>query len=332
MHPVVPATVAGPGIDGSTSQRHHSERTTAMTGNPNGGADEFALLTENAEEAAVPAGTLQPVRRTTVSTPAGRVSAIEWGDGRPQVVFLHGGGQNAHTWDTVVLGLGVPALALDLPGHGHSDWREDSDYSPATNASTIATALEAVEVAGVPLVGMSLGGLTGIALAARHPGTVSRLVVVDVTPSVRARVEHMTTAQRGTTALVGGPTTFDDIEVMIAAAATAAPDRPQASIRRGVLHNSKRLPDGRWTWRYDRPRPNDAHTYEQLWDDVSALSMPVTLVRGGNSMFVGDEDAATFTTRSPGATVEVVEGAGHSVQSDRPRELAALLRRILELP
>jgi pimeloyl-ACP methyl ester carboxylesterase len=225
----------------------------------------------------------------------------------------------------------VPALALDLPGHGHSDWRADSDYSPGTNAATLAAALGVVEVADVPVVGMSLGGLTGIALAARHPGTVSRLVVVDVTPSVLARVEHMTTAERGTTALIGGPATFDDIEVMIAAAAAAAPDRPRASIRRGVLHNSKRLPDGRWTWRYDRPRTNGAHTYEELWDDVSALSVPVTLIRGGRSTFVGDEDAAEFISRSPGATVEIVEGAGHSVQSDRPRELAALLSRLLGL-
>jgi pimeloyl-ACP methyl ester carboxylesterase len=293
--------------------------------------DEFALLGENAQEAGVPAGTLPPVRRRSIATPAGHVSAIEWGEGRPRVVFLHGGGQNAHTWDTVVLGLGAPALAVDLPGHGHSDWREDADYSPATLAATIAAALDAVEVAGVPVVGMSLGGLTGIALAARHPGTVSRLVVVDVTPSVLARVERMTTAQRGTTALIDGPPVFDDVEAMVAAAAAAAPHRSRTSIRRGVLHNAKRLPDGRWTWRYDRPRANGGHTYEQLWEDVSALSVPVALVRGGRSPFVGDEDAAEFSSRSPGATVAVVDGAGHSVQSDRPRELASLLRRLLEL-
>ena len=291
--------------------------------------DEFALVPENAAEAGVPTGTLLPVRRTTITTPPGRVSAIRWGESSPQVIFLHGGGQNAHTWDTVILGLGLPALAVDLPGHGHSDWREDADYSPGSNAATVAGALEAVEIAAVPVVGMSLGGLTGIALAARYPGTAGRLVVVDVTPSVLARVERMTTAQRGTTALIGGPATFDDVEDMIAAASAAAPDRPAASIRRGVLHNSKRLSDGRWTWRYDRPRPSGARAYEELWEDVSALSVPVTLVRGGNSTFVGDEDAAAFIGRCPGATVEVVEGAGHSVQSDRPRELASLLRRML---
>ena len=293
--------------------------------------DEFGLLPENAAEAGVPATPLPPVERTTVATPAGRVSAIRWGEGAPRVVFLHGGGQNAHTWDTVVLGLRLPALCVDLPGHGHSDWRDDSDYSPVVNAGTVAAALDGVGVTGVPVVGMSLGGLTAIALAARYPGTVSRLVVVDVTPSVHARTAQMTDAQRGTTALIGGPTTFDDIETMIAAAAAAAPDRPRTSIRRGVLHNAKRLPDGRWAWRYDRSRGNGVPTFEQLWADVSALSVPVTLVRGADSMFVTDEDAARFTDRNPDASVEVVDGAGHAIQSDRPRELTSLLRRLLDL-
>ena len=39
----------------------------------------------------------------------------------PELVFLHGGAQNAHTWDTVALALGRPLVAIDLPGHGHSD-------------------------------------------------------------------------------------------------------------------------------------------------------------------------------------------------------------------
>ena len=56
-------------------------------------------------------------------------------------MLLHGGGQNAHTWDTVILGLGVPALAVDLPGHGRSAWREDGDYGPRLNADTVASVL-----------------------------------------------------------------------------------------------------------------------------------------------------------------------------------------------
>ena len=291
--------------------------------------DEFAWLPENATEAGVRPERLPPVRRVETGTAHGRLSALRWGDDEPRVVLLHGGGQNAHTWDTALAALGEPAVAVDLPGHGHSDWRDDRDYAPRPNAATVAEALAAWGVGGVPVVGMSLGGLTALALAARSPGLATRLVVVDVTPSVLARVARMTTAQRGTTALVAGPAVFDSLDAMVEAAAAGAPHRPRASMRRGVVHNARRLPDGRWAWRYDRQQASP-EAFERLWDDVAAIDVPITLVRGGESPFVGDEDVAEFRARHSGLDARVVAGAGHSVQSDRPVELAALLREVLD--
>jgi pimeloyl-ACP methyl ester carboxylesterase len=292
--------------------------------------DEFSLLRENAAEAGVPTGPLPPVQRTDAMTGMGRVSALRWGDGPPRVVLLHGAGQNAHTWDTVLIAVGVPALAVDLPGHGHSMWRGDRDYSPATNAKAIDEALAAWRVEPIPVVGMSLGGLTTLALAGRHPEAVTELVVVDVTPSVLLRTQRMTAKQRGTTTLTAGPAEFHNLDDMVRAAATAAPQRPEDSVRRGVLHNSRRLPDGRWVWRYDRfsAAPN---AFEPLWDEVSRIDVPVGLIRGGDSNFVSDEDVAKFAALCPQLTVDIVPGAGHSVHSDRPREFADLLRRLLRL-
>lgn len=290
--------------------------------------DEFAWLPDNAAEAGIPPGQLLPVSRVGTGTAGGRLSALRWGAEPPALVLLHGGGQNAHTWDTVLAALGAPALAVDLPGHGHSDWRDDRDYGPRSNAAAVAEALPAWGVGSVPLVGMSLGGLTSLALAARSSGLATHLVVVDVTPSVLARVARMTTEQRGTTALVAGPPVYDDLEAMVAAAAAGAPNRPLASLRRGVVHNARRLPDGRWAWRYDRQQVSP-DAFEQLWDDVAAIDVPITLVRGGESPFVGDDDVAEFRARHSLLDVRVVPGAGHSVQSDRPVELADLLREVL---
>ena len=60
---------------------------------------EFTFLRENAKQADA-TGPLPTVERID----SGAVSALKFGDAAPRVVFLHGGGQNAHTWDTVIVG------------------------------------------------------------------------------------------------------------------------------------------------------------------------------------------------------------------------------------
>jgi pimeloyl-ACP methyl ester carboxylesterase len=287
------------------------------------GLDEFGLLPENAEQ--IGASALPPAERIE----SGTISAIKWGDADPQVVFLHGGGQNAHTWDTVILGLGVPALAVDLPGHGRSAWREDGDYGPKLNAETLRPVLREWAPTARLVVGMSLGGLTALRIAATEPALVPKLVLVDVTPSAPARHEEMTKAQMGTVALVGGDRSFPSFEAMLDVTVAAAPNRDRKSLRRGVFHNSKQLDDGTWTWRYDSFRKGEG--FERLWDDVPSITMPTTLVRGANSYFVNDEDAAAFAKGAPGFQhTIVVPDAGHSVQGDQPAALVEILRGVLD--
>ncbi|OBJ85282.1 alpha/beta fold hydrolase [Mycobacterium asiaticum] len=285
---------------------------------------EFDLLAENAEQAGV-TGPLPPVERVR----AGEISALRWGGPEPRLVFLHGGGQNAHTWDTVIVGLGEPALAVDLPGHGHSGWREDGDYSPANNADTLVPVLRELAPSAEFVVGMSLGGLTGIRLGAQAPDLVNELVLIDVTPSALQRHSEMTKEQQGTVALMHGEREFPSFQAMLDLTIAAAPHREVKALRRGVFHNSRRLDNGNWTWRYDAIRvfPD----FSTLWDDVAGLAAPVTLIRGGSSGFVTDEDAAELGRRAPrfrGA--HIVENSGHSVQSDQPRALIELVRGVID--
>lgn len=287
------------------------------------GLDEFALLPENAEQAGV-TGPLPEVQRIV----SGPISALRFGTAPPRVVFLHGGGQNAHTFDTVIVGLGEPALAVDLPGHGRSEWRDDGDYGPAQNAETVAPVLREWAPDAELVVGHSLGGLTAIRLATRAPDLVRRLVLVDVTPSAPQRHIDMTDEQKGTVALVQGERTFASFAAMVDVTVAAAPHRDRKSLRRGVFHNSKRLDDGTWTWRYDSFRKGDG--FEGLWDDVPSITMPTTLVRGANSYFVNDEDAEAFANGAPGfQRTVVVADVGHSVQGDQPRALVDILRDVL---
>lgn len=290
--------------------------------------DELSLFRENAEEYAIPWRGAPRVERRRVSIAEGRrVSALVWGEGPPRLVLLHGGAQNAHTWDTLALALDLPLVAIDLPGHGHSDWREDHRYDPRALAEDVAPALRALAPEAELVCGMSLGGLTAIALAARDSELVRRLVVVDVTPGTdHAKAEPII-------AFVSGPETYESFDAMLERTLRFNPTRSVTSLRRGVLHNARELPDGRWTWRYDLLRSwrlaGSAPDFSSLWEEVSRLRAPVLLVRGGVSGVVAEEDVAEFRRRQPGLRVQVVPGAGHSVQGDRPLELAALLREAL---
>ena len=67
-----------------------------------------------------------------------------------------------------------------------------------------------------------------------------------------------------------------------------------------------------------------------LWEDFAAITCPMMLVRGSLSPVVDDEDVAESIRRQPDIEVHVVDGAGHSVQGDRPVELANLLAAWLD--
>ena len=295
------------------------------------GYDEFGLLGDNAAEAGLPfAGPPAITRREFDVAPGQTVSAIGWGAAEPELVLLHGGGQNAHTWDTVALALARPLVAIDLPGHGHSGRRSDRNYGPWRNAEAVAAVIDQAAPNAAAIVGMSLGGLTAIRLAAARPDLVRKLVIVDATPQVGDATRNMNKADRGAVALVAGPPVFESFEAIAAAAIAASPHRPRTAVERGVRHNSVELPDGTWTWRYDMfELPSREFDFAPLWDDVSAISAPVMLVRGSDSMFVTDDAAAEFGRRQPGLRLEIVPGSGHAVQSDQPLELTRLIQEFV---
>lgn len=296
--------------------------------------DEFGLFHENIDEYALVASPYPTVERVGHRLSSGRtISFLKWGSGDPRIVLVHGGSQNAHTWDTVALGLGEPLIAVDLPGHGHSDWRDDAAYSPSSMADDIAEVMTAHAAKAQMVVGMSLGGLTSLALAGRHSELVRQLALVDITPGVTG------VKAKAVLDFVNGPQSFASFDELLKRTIEHNPTRTVTSLRRGILHNAKQLEDGSWQWRYDRrshvrEATGDSETVQsaalgELWDTVSRLDCPVTLFRGSLSPVVDDADVAELQRRRPNAEVVVVEGAGHSIQGDKPIELTAHLRRLV---
>jgi pimeloyl-ACP methyl ester carboxylesterase len=297
--------------------------------------DEFGLFHENAAEYGLSFDGPPTVRRTFASVSGGRrLSALVWQDGEPELVLLHGGAQNAHTWDTVAMALGRPLVAIDLPGHGHSDGPEDrpgGQLDAHGNAVDVADAIGQLAPAAKAVVGMSLGGLTAIALAAEAPELVRKIVLVDVLPGIKAsRAQHIT-------AFVNGPASFASLEELLERTVRFNPARSRSSLRRGILHNAEQQPDGTWVWRWARHRrpaspvsPAPRSRDEELWDALSSITVPLLLARGMRPDSVLDDDGErSLLRRLPSAQVIHVEEAGHSLQGDTPLELAAIIEQFV---
>jgi pimeloyl-ACP methyl ester carboxylesterase len=335
--------------------------------------DEFGLFHENAAEYGLPFDRPPAVRRTFAEVaPGRRLSALVWQDRDPELVLLHGGSQNAHTWDTVAMALDRPLVAIDLPGHGHSDGPGDSpegQLDVSGNAVDVAAAIRRLAPAARAVIGMSLGGLTAIALTAEAPELVRKLVLVDVLPGIKAqRAQHITD-------FVTGPPSFASLDELLERTARFNPSRSRSSLRRGILHNAEQQSDGTWVWRWARhrrpatpvapaaaaaatpaapaaaaaatpaaPAAAAAATpaasvsvsaaagtrYGQLWEALASITVPLLLARGMRpDSVLDDDDERELLRRVPSAQVVHVEEAGHSLQGDTPLELAAIIEHFV---
>jgi pimeloyl-ACP methyl ester carboxylesterase len=298
--------------------------------------DEFGLFHENAEEFGLPYDGPPTVLRESVELPDGRkISALVWGTGDPEYVFLHGGAQNAHTWDTVAMALDRPLVAIDLPGHGHSDGPNEAtggQLAPQSLAQDVAVAIRELAPNAKGVIGMSLGGLTTIALTAIAPELVRAVVLVDVTPGVDGEKSKVIAD------FINGPESFDSFDDILARTIQYNPTRTESSLRRGILHNAVQRDDGSWVWRYMRFRrpategegagdsTADFPQFGLLWEPLSQIKVPLMLARGmRDQSVVDDADEAKLLELLPDARVEHVEEAGHSLQGDTPVEFACLV-------
>lgn len=264
-----------------------------------------------------------------------RLHYLDWGmPDFPPVLFLHGGGLTAHTWDLacLVLRSGSHCIALDQRGHGDSGWSPGLDYDTAAHVGDLEALIAHLGLERPVLVGQSMGALNALTFASRHAQSLAGLVLVDMTPDVR-----MQGAKR-IFDFVTAPAELDSVDAFVERAMEFNPARDPRLLRRSLLHNLRRLPSGKWTWKYDR-RAITRENFERVRGEVSAVrerlgvvSCPTLVVRGERSDVVSSESAAAFADALPRGEWTSVPDAGHTVQGDNPRDLAvaveAFLRRI----
>jgi len=284
--------------------------------------DEFALLPETAAESGVTAAALPRVRRSWVNVPAGgHVSAVFWGDGPPELVLLHDIGGSARSWDAVAAAVGRPLVAVDLPGHGRSDWRRDGRYEPGRLAPSVAEAVRSFAPRASLVAGAGLGADTALALHRRSPLLVPALALVGTLPGGRA-------------ARWPGPERFPSRGDALAALAARRPGAGDGVLRREVLHELLQQADGSWAWRHHPgsqppalpPGDDGAAAADALWDELAGLGRAAALI--GDDQTVRAASQAGLGERAPETAVITVPG-GADIVTAQPAAVAGALRRLL---
>lgn len=260
-------------------------------------------------------------RRVALATTDGTVSALDWTDDgeSPEFLFAHGGGLNAHAWDSTLMLLDRPARAVDLPGHGWSTWRDDADYHPATIAAALAEAAPASRP--FVLVGHSLGGLTSLMALRRIEPRPAALVLVDIAPSTIAR------GARPPRGLYEPELSFASREEAVEWAVAQGLGRNRETLAIGIRFNTRRRDDGRFVFRHHLAQlPFDPTRFAQepdaLWTGFDP-EVPTVVVQGTRGV-VTEQQVDDLRARAPWVRIERVD-SGHNVHSQAPEALAAIL-------
>ena len=162
------------------------------------------------------------------------VSALRWGTRRPRSCSCTAARRTRTRGTRSRSASAGPRLAIDLPGHGHSGWRADGAYSPMNLADDVAVVIAELAPTARVVVGMSLGGMTAMELAVRHPALVRSLVMVDITPGVNAA------KTKAVTDFVDGPQSFASFDELLARTMEFNPTRSESSLRRPVVLEGSR--------------------------------------------------------------------------------------------
>ncbi len=261
-----------------------------------------------------------------------RLHYLEFGSTpAPVVVCIHGLTNNAHDFDALARHLAprYRVIALDVRGRGESQWGPAQDYNIPTYVEDLAALIDALSIQRVSLIGNSMGGRISILYAANHPERVDRVVLNDIAPSLDPAI----TARINRT-VAETPSEFENLDEVVRyyrnnPSMTGLAGYTGAILAEAARWSVKPTPAGRLTWKTDPALRGTAPGQTpirqlDLWPQFEGLTVPVLIVRGGDSEVLPLATAQRMCSVARNAQLVEVPGVGHLPSLVEPEVLAAL--------
>ena len=269
---------------------------------------------------------------------------VDWGNhAKPLAILLHGGRDHSRSWDSIALDLRdhFHVVALDLRGHGDSDWAIGGSYSITEHVLDLGQLIEAlVPREPVVLLGHSLGAGVVLQRAGVFPEAVRAVVAIEglgppgamlrETPA-HERMESWVTdmlalAQRR-------PREYQSIEQAMERMREANPHLGPEMAHHLTIYGVRRNENGTFSWKYDNyTRATSPYLFNlkdamEIW---SRIRCPVLLVRGDAS-WAGDWERDGRLTAFRTSELRTITDAGHWVHHDKLTAFLATVHQFLNL-
>ncbi|MDP6511813.1 MAG: alpha/beta hydrolase [SAR202 cluster bacterium] len=256
---------------------------------------------------------------------------MDWGaDERKPFVMLHGIHGHAREWDRLAEATRAThrPVAPEMRGHGDSARNASGEYSILKYVEDVGAFISELDLGPVSLMGHSLGGIIGIALAAMVPDAVERLIIVDIGPDLGEEGMNSIRESAGSR-----PRVFADLDSAYQWALEGDSLADESEMRHRIQHGLKPGPDG-LEWRYDPGVDTildsaDGDGSSMLWGLWSSIAQPTLIIRGDQSDLLTSESAQQMAAIGQNASLVEVPNSGHLVPVDNPEFFCETVRGFL---
>jgi len=267
----------------------------------------------------------EPTSRFLAGTP--RLHYLEWNPtGARTLLLLHGNSANAWWWGPMaraLAGADLRVLALDLRGHGDSEWVRPPDYSLADYADDLARLIQAADAEGGIAVGHSMGGVAVLAFALRYHRLARAAAAIDV-------------------AITSGPRRNRFLKRLRTIPTVSYPDLATAKARFRLMpnegaiapellteiaeHSVQRTIQGSYTMKFDRESFFGSDGLD-VAGAIAGVRIPLLLVRAERSRIMTAEAAAIASRSNPLVEVVTIPNAHHHLPLEAPESLARVIQQ-----
>ncbi len=269
-----------------------------------------------------PSAKVTPPIDRDISVNGLRIHYLDWGThGKPPLVLLHGVGRTAHNFDHLAphFVADYHVIAVDLRGHGDSDWHPEAAYLVEDYVGDIEALIAQLGLRDIVLWGNSTGGRVAQVFAGMHPELSKAVIVEDVGPErpkevSEGRASRMAAEENG----------WASPEELVEHTKIRHPRTPEATLQNFVRHGSRRRADGRIVWKCDNGITRGFIPTE-LWRFIRNIKAPIIYILGGASKIVPPHTQEELKRTLPQVRITSMPGLGHYPSDENPPAFLAIV-------